>query len=246
MRELRHRGWSQLQNQLVRTNDTASLTANAVGPAGNRDGLPPHRPEQPAIASRPAAGWGIPQLTDGSGPIGSRMHTPVHTEHRDGQLPLVFRTSSNPAGCTTLCVLTWETPFLWAFASLASANNPPKPLLTVLFRQPTANKTCGSFFGQNDSLVAVSANGFVVRQDSQEEVRNASRVDFVHVRECILHLCIRDGFCFWVCLLEVCQNLPEQQTLLIFGDVSRWRLSQDGICPDELTLKWGVPCLIHC
>ncbi len=106
------------------------------------------------------------------------------------------------------------------------ANTPPKPLLTVLFRQPTANKKCGSFFGQNDSLVAVSANGFVVRQDSQEEVRNASRVDFVRVRECILHLCIRDGFCFWVCLLEVCQNLPEQQTLLIFGDVSRYDVTK--------------------
>ncbi|MDB4624958.1 hypothetical protein OAE21_02685 [Rubripirellula sp.] len=62
---------------------------------------------------------------------------------------------------------------------MASANNPPKPLLTVESRQHTANENGGSFFGQNDRLIAVSADGFVVAQDAQEEIGNAASVDFV-------------------------------------------------------------------
>ena len=75
---------------------------------------------------------------------------------------------------------------------MASANNPPKPLLTVESRQHTANESGGSFFGQNDSLVAVSAHRFVVTQDAQEEIGNAAGIDFVGLSERILHFCIED------------------------------------------------------
>ena len=77
---------------------------------------------------------------------------------------------------------------------MASANNPPKPLLTVESRQHTANESGCSFFGQNDSLVAVSAHGFVVTQDAQEEIGDAAGVDFVRLSERILHLRIRHRF----------------------------------------------------
>jgi hypothetical protein len=103
---------------------------------------------------------------------------------------------------------------------LASANNPPKPLLTVESRQHTANESGGSFFRQNDSLVAISTDGFVVTQDAQEKIGNAAGIDFVGLSERVLHLYVGHGFGLWTSPSIVGQYLPEQQTLLIFGDIT--------------------------
>ena len=102
---------------------------------------------------------------------------------------------------------------------MASANNPPKPLLTVESRQHTANESGGSFFGQNNSLVAISTDGFVVTQDAQEEIGNAAGIDFVGLSERVLHLRIRHSFGLWISPSIVGQYLPEQQTLLVLGDL---------------------------
>ena len=47
---------------------------------------------------------------------------------------------SNPLGCITLSIPIRNTRYLQSFVDLASANNPPKPLLTLESRQHTAMK----------------------------------------------------------------------------------------------------------
>lgn len=104
------------------------------------------------------------------------------------------RVHSNPLGCITVSIPIRNTRYLRSFGDLASANNPPKPLLTVESRQHTANESGGSFFGQNNSLVAVSADGFVIAKNTQGEIGDAAGVDFVRLSERILHLRIRHRF----------------------------------------------------
>ena len=131
-----------------------------------------------------------------------------------------------------------ETRYLRSFGDLASANNPPKPLLTAESRQHTADERGGSFFRQNDSLVAISTDGFVVTQDAQEEVGNAACVDFVRLSERVLHLRIRHRFGIWISPSVVGQYLSEQQPLLVFGDIARFFQRQSRI--------WnGRPAGIH-
>ncbi len=55
---------------------------------------------------------------------------------------------------------SWDTRYVRSFARLASAN-----------------ENGGSFSGQDDSLVAVSADSFLVAQDNPEEVGNAAIFD---------------------------------------------------------------------
>ena len=112
-----------------------------------------------------------------------------------------------------------ETTLFTVFCEIGFRNNPPKSLLTVESRQHTAIESGGSFFGQNDSLVAISTDGFVVTQDAQEEIGNAAGIDFVGLSERVLHLRIRHSFCFWIRPSIVRQYLPKQETFLVLGDL---------------------------
>ena len=133
------------------------------------------------------------------------------------------------SGCTDPSTQIGKQRFLRSFARLASANNPPKPLLTVESRQLTANENGGSFFGQNDSLVAVSTYSFVVAQDAQEEIGNAAGFDFVRLSECVLHFRIRHCFRIWISPSIVRQYLPKQETFLVLGDIASFFQRQSRI-----------------
>ncbi len=78
--------------------------------------------------------------------------------------------SETPLWCIALSIPIRNPRCLRSFGDLASTNHPPKPLLTVQFRQQTDNEKCGSFFGQNNSFVVFSVYSFVVAQDAQEEI----------------------------------------------------------------------------
>ena len=92
-----------------------------------------------------------------------------------------------------------------AFYGLLRFWFPPKPLPTVLFRQQAANEAAGSVLWQNDCLVAISAYCLVIRQDAEKKVGDASRLDLVGLRECVLHIRVRDCLCRWIRPLEVAQ-----------------------------------------
>ena len=72
---------------------------------------------------------------------------------------LLCNAFETPLGRTTLSFQIKKTRYLQSFGDLASANNPPKPSLTVPVRQHTASESGDSFFGQSDSLVAISTDG---------------------------------------------------------------------------------------
>ncbi len=85
-------------------------------------------------------------------------------------------TAFTPAILSLLRHRRLEVRILWRCTSLGFQIKETRYLRSIA-RLASANENGGSFSGQDDSLVAVSADSFLVAQDNPEEVGNAAIFD---------------------------------------------------------------------